>query len=131
MTAFARTDGKRVTKKISNLSTSAVDLITAEQKKPVTLESITFCNTTGTTERKVSFYVKDGANTYYVFRNKPLAGWETQLIDSHSVVLSDGQTFSVISNGDGVDVVAVFIESSSMQEQGASISLDSFRGAQP
>lgn len=130
MTAFARTDGKRVTKTVSNLSTSAQDLITAAQQKPVTLESITFCNTTGTTERKVSFYVKDGATNYYIFRAKPLAGWQTQIIDTHSVVLRPGQTFSVVSDGAGVDVVAVFIESSSQQEQdGATMGLNAFRGA--
>ena len=130
MTAFARTDGKRVTKRVSNLSTSAQDLITAAQQKAVTLESISFCNTTGTTERLISFYVKDGGTNYYILKANPLAEWETKVFDTHSVVLNPGQTFTVVANAAGVDVVAVFIESSSQQEQAASTGLDAFRTPQ-
>lgn len=129
MTAFARTDGKRVTVKVSNLGTSESVLATASQQKPVTLESITFCNTTGTTERKVSFYIKSGGTNYHLYKAKPLAGWETKIIDNHSAVLSAGESFAVVADAAGVDVVAVFIESSSQQEQQpGSLSLDALRG---
>lgn len=117
MTAVAPVNGKRVTKRVSNLSTSAQDLVEASQQKNVTLESISFCNTTGTTERLISFYVKDGGTNYYIFKAVPLAKWQTKIIENHSVVLTPGQFFTVVADGAGVDVVAVFIESSPQQEQ--------------
>jgi hypothetical protein len=133
MTSFARTDGKRVTKITRDLGTSEVILAAAKQKMPVTLESITFCNTTGTNERKFNFYIKSGGTNYYVFRAKPLAQWQTQSIDTLSLVLTDGQSFCVSaeSAASGVDVTCTFIESTPMQDAGtAGNSLNNLRGAQ-
>ena len=132
MTAFARTDGKRTTALSANIGTSEVVLATAAQKKTVTLESVSFCNTTGTTERKFNFYIKTGSGNVYVFRAKPLAMWQTQSIDTLSLVLQPGQSFCVSaeSAASGVDVTLTTIESSSQQEQAASTGLDAFRTPQ-
>lgn len=129
MTAFARTDGKRVTVTSVNLGTSEVVLATAEQKKPITLESITFCNTTGTNERKFNFYIKTGSGNAYVFRACPLAQWQTKAIDTLSLVLTDGQSFAVSaeSAASGIDVTLTTIESTSQQEQAAAVGLNAFR----
>jgi hypothetical protein len=131
MTAFARTDGKRTTYLSANLGTSEVVLATAAQKKTVTLESITFCNTTGTTERKFNFYIKTGTGSFYVFRAKPLAMWQTQAIDTLSLTLQAGQSFCVSaeSAASGVDVTLTTIESSSASDVEGQ-SLNAFRGAQ-
>lgn len=131
MTAFARTDGKRVTVLSANLGTSEVVLATAAQKKPVTLESITFCNTTGTNERKFNFYIKSGGTNYFVFRACPIAQWQTKAIDTLSLVLQPGQSFyaSAETAASGVDVTCTFIESFSASDVEGQ-SLNAFRGAQ-
>lgn len=131
MTAFARTDGKRSTYLTTNLGTSEVVLATAAQKKTVTLESVTFCNTTGTNERKFNFYIKTGGGNAYVFRACPLAQWQTKAIDTLSLVLTPGQSFCVSaeSAASGVDVTLTTIESSSASDVEGQ-SLNAFRGAQ-
>lgn len=132
MTAFARTDGKRVTVYSANLGTSEVVLATAAQKKTVTLESVTFCNTSGTTERTVNFYIKTGSGNVYVWRAYPLAQWQTKAIDTLSIVLSAGQSFAVSagSAASGVDVTLTTIESSSLLEGDGPRSLNALSGGQ-
>lgn len=129
MTAFARTDGKRVTTKFRNVGNVEQILILSEQKKPVTLESISICNTTGTTELTYALYVKSKGNSYYIRKNFPLPKWDSQGLPDHSVTLTDGESLAIIASATGVDVVAVFIESSSMQESGAPGSLNDWRPA--
>jgi hypothetical protein len=130
MTAVAPISGRRVTYLSSNLGTSEVQLATAAQQKTVTLESVTFCNTTGTNERKFNFYIKSGGTNYYVFRACPLALWQTKAIDTLSLTLKPGESFyvSAESASSGVDVTLTTIESSSAADN-AGLSLNALRGS--
>lgn len=130
MTAVAPISGRRVTYLTRNLGTSEVQLATAAQQKTVTLESVTFCNTTGTNERKFNFYIKSGGTSYYVFRACPLALWQTKAIDTLSLTLKPGDIFCVSaeSASSGVDVTLTTIESSSAADN-AGLSLNALRGS--
>ena len=129
MTAVAPLSGRRITSLAANLGTSEVALITAAQQKSVTLESASFCNTTGTTEREVNFYIKTGTGNVYVWRANPLAMWQSKAIDTLSLVLQPGQSFCVSaeSAASGVDVTLTTIESSSSADS-AGKSLNELRG---
>lgn len=124
---LARVDGTRVTKTRTNLGTSAVDLITAAQKKSVTLESISFCNRSAG-DLNYSFYIKhsDGTTLYYINYQRPVSSKYTLYEHQHAVTLLPGQSFTVVASGTGIDVVGVFIESTVQDHSSTPKSLGDF-----
>lgn len=107
---FGLSRGQRVTKK-AIVGASAVALITSTQKMLVTLESVTFTNTTAGS-LNVSLFIESGANQFHIYCEKALPAKDTLLLNSHAIALQADERLMAVASGAGISVIAVLIQSS-------------------
>lgn len=110
---FGLTFGRRVNK-AKAVSTTAVTLNAATNKFGLVLESASICNTNAAA-RTVSLYVDNGTSQTYIFNDLAIASKATILLTNHPIAMSRGESLKAIASGAGININAVFIETTPNQ----------------
>jgi len=106
---FGSTNGPRVEFVTSDLGTS-LETIVADQGSPVHIESINFCNKTGSAAT-VTLCKTDGASDHYYLHTFSIAAHEPYLFKEHAIVLTAGQTLRALAGtADAIDVSVIGIQ---------------------
>lgn len=116
MTLFAQTGGQRQTAIASLLDTNEVDLIVSSSGGPSTLESINFCNTTGSSISVDCIFDKKGSSVY-VCNAEPVAAHSRLHITDHNLTI-DADCVLRVKGDAGIDVTAVHIRTHANRKGG-------------
>jgi len=107
---FGPTTGPRVEFNTADLGT-ALETIVADQGSPVHIESVNFCNKTGSAVT-VTLCKTEGASDFYYLDAVSIPANEPYPFKDHAIVLSAGQTLRALAGTpDAIDVSVVGIQS--------------------